>query len=80
MSPDEIKDKVYKIVAEKAEIPVEQITPEASFNHDLALDSLAILDLIMGLEDAFQITIPDEKAEEVKTVQDAIDFLHKHLS
>ena len=57
----------------------EQITPEASFTDDLGADSLDTVELVMDLEEVFNITIPEEDQEKLRTVQDAIDYLEQHL-
>jgi acyl carrier protein len=57
-----------------------QITPEASFTNDLGADSLDIVELVMGFESAFQVSIPDEDAEKIGTVGDAVSYLKGKLS
>ena len=69
------EDKVKQIIMEKLGVSEEQVTPEASFIDDLNADSLDIVELVMELEDAFGIEIPDDDAEKLKTVQNAIDYL-----
>ena len=68
----EIEAKVKEIVVDKLEADV---TPEASFTNDLGADSLDTVELIMEFEKAFEITIPDDKAEKIATVADAIAFI-----
>lgn len=72
-----IEDKVKKIVAEQLEIDVSEVTPEASFADDLGADSLSQTELVMALEDEFNTEIPDSDAENIKTVQQAIDYVNK---
>ena len=67
--------KIKEIVAEKLEIGIEQVTAEAKFIDDLGADSLDVVELIMTLEDEFDIEITDEQAEKIVTVKDAIDFM-----
>ncbi len=74
-----IEEQVYEIIQRKLSVNAEQITPEASFTEDLGADSLDTVELVMDLEEAFNITIPEEEQENLKTVQDAIDYLETHL-
>ncbi len=71
----EIESKVIKIIAEKLGIEEDEIKPEASFVDDLGADSLDIVELVMELEEEYGIEIPDEDAEKIKTVQDAINYI-----
>ncbi len=70
--------KVREIVAEQLGVDVEEVTPEASFIDDLGADSLDTVELVMALEEAFDIEIPDEDAEQIKTVNDAIKYIESH--
>ena len=72
-----LADKVCEIIADKLEKPVEKVTLDASFMDDLGADSLDTVELVMAFEDAFEIEIPDDDAEKIRTVQDAIDYLAK---
>jgi acyl carrier protein len=72
---DELYEKVKKIIAEKLEVEMDKITPEASFRQDLGADSLDTYELVYGIEEELGITIPDEKANEFETVKDAYDFI-----
>ena len=69
------EEKVKQISMEKLGVSEEQVTSEASFIDDLNADSLDIVELVMELEDAFGLEIPDEDAEKLKSVQNAIDYL-----
>ena len=69
------EDKIKEIIAEKLEIDIGQITDEAKFIDDLGADSLDVVELIMTLEDEFEVEITDEEAEKIVTVRDAIDFI-----
>jgi acyl carrier protein len=71
-----IETKVRKVIAEKiSDIDIEDVVPEASLIDDLGADSLTIVELIMSMEEFFEIEIDDEDAEKLVTVQDAIDFI-----
>lgn len=71
--------KVKEIIIDKLGVEESQITPEASFTNDLGADSLDIVELVMGFESAFQISIPDEDAEKIGTVGDAIKYLQEKV-
>lgn len=73
-----IEERVKKIVAEQLSVSDEQVTNEASFVDDLGADSLDTVELVMALEEEFEADIPDEEAEKIVTVQDAIDFIKAH--
>ncbi len=72
------KDKVLGIIASQLQIDADQVTPDASFMDDLGADSLDTVELIMALEEEFDIEIPDSDAEKIRTVQDAIDYMNAH--
>ena len=72
---DEIKGKIKKIVADHLGIEEEKVTEEASFIDDLGADSLDTVELVMAFEEKFNIEIPDDAAETILTVQDAINFI-----
>ena len=74
----EIEARVKKIVAEQLSVSDEQVTNAASFVDDLGADSLDTVELVMALEEEFEADIPDEEAEKIVTVQDAIDFIKAH--
>jgi acyl carrier protein len=71
--------RVKQIIAEKLGVGEEKITPQSSFVDDLGADSLDQVELIMAFEDEFDIEIPDEDAEKMKTVKDATDYLDSKL-
>lgn len=71
-----IIDKVKKIIAEKLSVDISEVVPEASFVDDLGADSLDLVELIMTIEEEFEVDIPDEDAEKMATVQDAINYIH----
>ena len=71
-------EDVAKVVAEQLSIEVSEIKAESKFTEDLGADSLDVVELVMALEEQFDIEIPDEKAEGIKTVQDAINFIEEN--
>jgi acyl carrier protein len=71
----EIFEKVKSIVIEQLEVEADQVTPEASFANDLGADSLDTVELVMALEEEFDIEIPDEVAEKIDTVGKAVDHI-----
>jgi acyl carrier protein len=74
-----IEARVKKIIIEQLGVKEEQVTNEASFVEDLGADSLDTVELVMALEEEFEIEIPDEDAEKITTVQQAIDYIKAHL-
>lgn len=70
-------DKIKDIIVDKLGIDEEKVTKEASFKDDLGADSLDIAELVMELEDEFDMEIPDEEAEKINTVGDALNFIDK---
>ncbi len=68
-------DEVKKIVAEQLGVEAEEVIPKASFQDDLNADSLDVVEMVMALEEAFEIEIPDEEAEKIQTVQDAVNYI-----
>jgi acyl carrier protein len=75
MDREELLNKVKEIVSDKLSISEDQVTEEASFIDDLGADSLDTVELIMALEDEFELDIPDEEAEKLDTVAKAIDYV-----
>ncbi len=67
--------KVQEVVAKQLSIDLVEVKPEANFQNDLGADSLDIVELVMALEEAFDIEIPDEEAEKISTVQDAVSYI-----
>jgi acyl carrier protein len=80
MERDELLKKVRAIVADKLSISEEQVTETASFTEDLGADSLDTVELVMALEDEFQLDIPDEEAEKLTTVGKALDYVVGRVS
>ena len=75
MSQTETFERVKAIVAEQLSVEAEKIKPQSVFMDDLGADSLDTVELVMALEEAFEIEIPDEDAEKIKTVQDTVDYI-----
>ena len=74
-----IEEKVRKIIAEKLSVDLDEVVPEASFVDDLGADSLDLVELIMTMEEEFDVEISDEDAETLVTVKDAIEYTKKQL-
>ena len=74
-----VQDRVIDIVASQLGVSKDQITPETSFINDLGADSLDTVELVMELEEEFDINIPDDTAEEIRTVGQAIDHIAKSI-
>ncbi len=75
-----VEEQVKNIVAEQLGVKEEEVTADASFVDDLGADSLDTVELVMALEEAFECEIPDEEAEKITTVQQAIDYIKEHQS
>ncbi len=73
-----IEERVKKIVVEQLSVKEEEVTNDASFVDDLGADSLDTVELVMALEEEFECEIPDEEAEKIATVQQAIDYINEH--
>ena len=81
MAAEENKEllvKVKQIISEQLGVDEDEVTTTASFVDDLGADSLDQVELVMALEEKFEIEIPDEDAEKMRTVQDALDYIEKH--
>ncbi|ACM93685.1 acyl carrier protein [Nautilia profundicola AmH] len=70
-------DEVKEVIVEQLNVAPEEVKPEAKFVEDLGADSLDVVEMIMALEEKFEIEIPDSEAEKIQTVQDVIDFIEK---
>lgn len=70
-------DRVKKVVVEQLDVNEDEVTPAASFVEDLGADSLDVVELVMGLEEEFEIDIPDEDAEKIATVADAVAYIEE---
>jgi acyl carrier protein len=68
-------DRVKKVIVEQLDVSAEEVTENASFTEDLGADSLDVVELVMGLEEEFEIEIPDEDSEKIATVADAVKYI-----
>ena len=75
---DNVEQRVRKIIIEQLEVSPDKVKPEASFADDLKADSLAVVELVLALEEEFKLEIPDEDTEKIKTVGDAINYIKSH--
>ena len=74
----QVDEKVKQIIVEQLGVDEAEVTSNASFVDDLGADSLDTVELVMAFEEAFDIEIPDEDAEKIRTVQDAVDYVEEH--
>lgn len=74
-----IEAKVRAIIVEQLDANADEVVPEALFVEDLGADSLDLVELVMQMEDEFDVEIPDEDAENIRTVQDAINYVQQHI-
>lgn len=79
MNKSDIMRKISEIVIQHLGVSQEQIVPEAHFINDLGADSLGTVELIMSLEETFDLDIPDEQAEQIRTVGDALVYIEQHV-
>ena len=75
MTGSDVSERVRALIANNLDVPLEQVRPEASFINDLQADSLAIVELVLALEEQFGVEIPDEATDKIRAVQDAIDYI-----
>jgi acyl carrier protein len=75
---EEILTKIQEITADRLGVEESDVTPDASFREDLEADSLDLVELIMELEEQFGMEIPDEEAEKITTVEEAVDYVQEH--
>ena len=78
MASEEITSRVKEIIVEQLGVAADEVVPEASFVEDLGADSLDIVELIMALEEEFDIEVPDEEAEKITTVGDVVEYIKAH--
>jgi acyl carrier protein len=79
-TPEEISERVKSIIVEQLGVSLEEVTPQASFIEDLGADSLDIVELIMALEEEYDMEIPDEDAEKIQTVDDVTKYIQSKQS
>jgi acyl carrier protein len=75
---EDITSEVKRIIKEQLDVEEDDIKPESSFIEDLGADSLGLVELVLAFEEAFEIDIPDEDTEQIRTVQDAVDYIKNH--
>ena len=75
-----IETKVRELICTQLEVNAEQVKPQSSFTDDLKADSLAVMELVLALEEAFSLKIDDSDVEQIKTVQDAVDYIVAHTA
>jgi acyl carrier protein len=75
----DVQAKVIEIIVQQLGVDADKVTIEASFVDDLGADSLDVVELVMAFEEEFGVEIPDEAAEKIATVKDAVDYLQKHM-
>ncbi|HKJ75678.1 MAG TPA: acyl carrier protein [Gammaproteobacteria bacterium] len=75
-----VEERVQKIVVEQLGVKEDEVKADASFVDDLGADSLDTVELVMALEEEFETEIPDEEAEKITTVQQAVDYINEHVS
>ncbi len=73
------EERLIEIISNQLGVPADNVTPDASFMEDLGADSLDTVELVMALEEEFDLEIPDSDAEKIQTVQDALDYLDEHV-
>jgi len=71
-------DEVKEVIVEQLNVSPDEVKPEAKFVEDLGADSLDVVEMIMALEEKFELEIPDSEAEKIQTVQDVVDYIEKH--
>ena len=76
----DIASEVKRIIKEQLDVEEKDIKPESTFIEDLGADSLGLVELVLAFEEAFEIDIPDEDTEKIRTVQDAVSYIEKHLN
>ena len=76
----EIENKVREIVCQQLDVDPDQVKMETSFVDDLGADSLAVVELVLALEEAFEIDIPDEDTEKLRTFKDAVDYINAKVT
>ena len=80
MKQSDIEQRVRSQIAKNLVVEANDLRPEASFINDLGADSLAIVELVLALEEEFELDIPDEDTERIRTVQDAVDYINSRVA
>lgn len=75
----EVSTRVKRIIAERLDVPESYVRPHSTFVDDLGADSMSLVELVLAFEDAFEIDIPDADVARIRTVQDALDYVERHL-
>ncbi len=75
-----VEDRIREIIVDQLGVPAGEVVPEASLIDDLGADSLDIVELVMAIEEAFDLEIPDDDAEKIQTIQDAISYVDERTS
>jgi NADH dehydrogenase (ubiquinone) 1 alpha/beta subcomplex 1 len=78
LDPSEVTDRIISVVKNFDQVDPSKVTPETSFGPDLGLDSLDIVEVVMAIEDEFAIEIPDQEADKISTIKDAIEYIASH--
>jgi acyl carrier protein len=73
-----VEERVREIISEQLNVSKEEVVPDASFTDDLGADSLDLVELVMALEEEFEIEVSDEDAEKIRKVKDVFDYIEKH--
>lgn len=76
----EIFERARKVIVDQLDVREEEVTPDATFNEDLGADSLDVVEMLMAFETEFGVTIPDDEAEKIRTVADAVNYLDSKLA
>ena len=80
MTEQEILAGLAEIIEEIAGVPADEVTPDKTFVDDLDIDSLSMVEIAVAAQDKFSVEIPDDQLKDLKTVQDVINYVHKHVS
>lgn len=78
MDPSEVTDRIVSVVKNFDQVDPSKVTPETKFGDDLGLDSLDIVEVVMAIEDEFAIEIPDQEADKIASIADAIEYISSH--
>jgi acyl carrier protein len=76
---NQVPDDIRRVIQKRLDVAEDRVIPDASFREDLGADSLALMDLSLALEEAFNIEIPDDEADKIRTVRDAVNFVEKQV-